>query len=268
MLHHASARPSAGSAGVVLSEAHAIDELREVSALLESVWGRTPEGAPMHSDTMRSLVHAGGLVSVARDAAGATGAGAMVGAAVLVRDEPGRAYGIIAAAAPGMSDRGIGFALKRHQRDWCLAHGIGEIRWTFDPLMARNARFNLSKLGAVALAYEESFYGEMIDDINRGDDSDRLVASWVLDAEPRPEPADPGLPPASPDAPVVRDERGTWIGIPRDIDDLRVADPASAVRWRHAVRDAMLPLFARGDRAVGFTRSGHYLMEANIEASS
>lgn len=248
---------NAPAADLLLEETHRIEELREVSALLESVWGRTPEGAPMHSDTMRSLVHAGGLVTAVRDATGA-----LVGAGVLVRDVPGVAYGLIAAAAPGHTDRGIGFAIKQHQRAWCLGRDIREIRWTFDPLMSRNARFNLVKLGAEAVAYEPSFYGEMIDAINRGDDSDRLVASWILDAPPC-APIEPSWdPPALGDAPRI-DAHGTWIGVPRDIDALRETDPGAARAWRHQVRDQMLPLFERGSRATYFSRSGHYLLKAS-----
>ena len=248
---------NAPSAALVLEEAHRIEPLREVSALLESVWGRTPEGAPMHSDTMRSLVHAGGLVTAVRDEGGR-----LIGAGVLVRDVPGTAYGLIAAAAPGHTDRGIGFAIKQHQRAWCLARGIREIRWTFDPLMSRNARFNLVKLGAEAVAYEPSFYGEMIDAINRGDDSDRLLASWVLDAPAR-APIEPAL-----DAPALgdephHDEHGVWVGVPRDIDALRETDPRAAVAWRRQVRAQMLPLFEAGARATHFSRSGHYLLKAS-----
>ena len=52
--------------------------------------------------------------------------------------------------------------------------------WTFDPPVARNARFNLARLGAVAAEYEVAFYGRMSDGINGDDDSDRLVARWSL----------------------------------------------------------------------------------------
>ncbi|OCG75594.1 hypothetical protein [Microbacterium sediminis] len=248
---------NAPSADLVLEEARAIEPLREVSALLESVWGRTPEGAPMHSDTMRSLVHAGGLVTAVRDERGV-----LLGAGVLVRDVPGVAYGLIAAAAPGHTDRGIGYTIKQHQRTWCLDRDIREIRWTFDPLMSRNARFNLVKLGAVAVAYTPSFYGEMIDAINRGDDSDRLVASWILDAAPR-DPIEPDLDaPALGDVPID-DAHGTWIGVPRDIDALRERDRDAAVAWRRQVRAQMLPLFEAGARATHFSRSGHYLLKAS-----
>jgi len=68
-------------------------------------------------------------------------------------------------------------------------------RWTFDPLVARNAWLNLGKLGAVADRFERAFYGEMTDEINRGDRTDRLVIRWDLDRDPIPRAAESeGLP--------------------------------------------------------------------------
>ncbi len=54
----------------------------------------------------------------------------------------------LVAVAGGAQSCGLGFALKFAQRDLALASGIVTMRWTFDPLMAGNAAFNLSKLGA------------------------------------------------------------------------------------------------------------------------
>ena len=60
------------------------------------------------------------------------------------------------------------------------------MRWTFDPLVARNAYFNLHKLGAVADRFERNFYGEMTDTLNRGERTDRVVVRWDLDRDPGP----------------------------------------------------------------------------------
>ena len=38
--------------------------------------------------------------------------------------------------------------------------------WTFDPLVARNARLNLTKLGATVDEYELGFYGVMSDELH------------------------------------------------------------------------------------------------------
>ena len=70
------------------------------------------------------------------------------------------------------------------------AGASGRSTWTFDPLVRANARFNLVKLGAVAVAYLTDFYGEMQDGINAGDRSDRCAVKWELD-DPGPRPPAP-----------------------------------------------------------------------------
>ena len=46
----------------------------------------------------------------------------------------------------------------------------------FDPLVRRNARLNLVRLGADVTDYLPDFYGAMDDAVNAGDRSDRLLA--------------------------------------------------------------------------------------------
>jgi hypothetical protein len=70
------------------------------------------------------------------------------------------------------------------ERAWAIHEGIVEIHWTYDPLVRRNAYFNLHKLGAVPSAYLPDFYGPLPDGINAGDKSDRLYLRWSL-ASPR-----------------------------------------------------------------------------------
>jgi predicted GNAT superfamily acetyltransferase len=265
-------------------EAVSVGELREASALLEMVWGRTGEGVPVNSEVMKSLVHAGGCVTVARD-----GDGRVVGAAVLSPAAPaGAAYSLIAGVAPGMNDRGIGRALKLRQREWALEHGFTQMAWTFDPLVARNARFNLARLGAVAQEYEVAFYGRMSDDLNGDDESDRLVARWSLaggraaaaaagtapdhgDSRPAGNGPDDGgetLRDAPDGGPLLRrDPAGLWCRVPADIVALRRADQALASRWRRAVRDVFRPAFADGYAATYCTRAGWYLL-APVETVS
>src|SRR5262249_42274544 len=81
-----------------------------------------------------------------------------------------------------MRGHSVGFALKLHQRAWALLRGVVEIEWTFDPLVRRNAHFNLGKLAADAVEYLPNFYGRMDDGINGADDTDRLLVSWRLGA--------------------------------------------------------------------------------------
>ena len=81
---------------------------------------------------------------------------------------------------PTYAGRAVGTAIKLHQRDWALAHGGTAITWTYDPLVARNAHFNLNRLGARPERYLLDVYGELRDDLNRGDPSDRLLVRWSL----------------------------------------------------------------------------------------
>jgi predicted GNAT superfamily acetyltransferase len=253
-------------------EAGSVEELREASVLLETIWGRTEEGVPVHSEVMKSLVHAGGCVTVAR-----ADGGAIIGAAVLSPAAPaGEAYSLIAGVAPTAIDRGIGRALKLRQREWALGHGFTHMTWTFDPLVARNARFNLARLGAVAGEYEVAFYGRMADGLNGDDDSDRLVARWSLAggraaaaaAGTAPDPArdstgsvDETLRDAPDGGPLLRrDAAGLWCRVPADIVALRRANPAEASRWRLAVRDVFRTAFAEGHVATHCTRTGWYLL--------
>src|SRR6266511_29818 len=173
--------------------------------------------------------------------------------------------------------KGVGFALKQHQRGWALRRGLNRVCWTFDPLVRRNAHFNLHKLGATATAYLPDFYGALKDGINTGDASDRLYIDWVLDS-PAAIAAAGGQPhPVSPADPVVvldcvHDEpvaggssgdprRWLLVAVPPDIEGLRGSRPELAARWRYAVRDAVTGAFARGYRIAGMTGDGRYALE-------
>lgn len=245
-----------------------IESMRLVSELLAAVWGRNHEGVPMPSEVLLSIAHAGGMVSTAR----LPGSDDLLGAAVLGRDVPGAAYSYIAAAQPGHTGRGIGHLLKLHQRDWALDQGIDLIRWTYDPLVARNARFNLIKLGALARVYERAFYGVMTDDINGADVADRLVAEWHL-ASPRAvraaagefdEVGGPpqGLEPAAmgPDGlpALVYDGDNRWLRVPADVVALRRQAPELASAWRDCTRAWFTEAFAEGAAATAMTRDGWY----------
>ena len=79
-----------------------------------------------------------------------------------------------------VQSRGVGYALKLHQRAWALHEDVRTITWTSDPLIRRNAWFNLNKLGASVVEYLPEFYGAMRDGINAGDLTDRCLVRWDL----------------------------------------------------------------------------------------
>jgi predicted GNAT superfamily acetyltransferase len=171
------------------------------------------------------------------------------------------------AVVPDRRHAGVGYALKLAQRAAALDAGVGVVRWTFDPLQARNAYFNLRKLGAVADRFHRRYYGEMTDALNRDDRSDRLEARWELDRRPRGWPFPPGEGAAvlrgvgPPDAP--RPERGpdpvprgpgAALAVPRDYAELKDRDPGLAAAWRDAVADALDACIAAGLVAAAFDR--------------
>lgn len=256
---------------------HDRDQLRDVEGLLIAIWGMSPHGAPIPFDLLRSISHAGCNVSAAYDPGGQ-----LCGAAVGIVSPGGSAtYSLIAGVLPGTGDKGVGFALKQHQRAWSLARGIESMTWTFDPLVSRNARFNLTKLGAVASEYAQNFYGEMQDEINANDESDRLVAVWPLssarsidashgliqDLEPSAAAVGNVLEYGPDQQPVLLEAEGTiWCRAPRDIVAMRAAAPEQASQWRSVLRGILEPALASGYMASGVTRSGWYRLTTTDQA--
>jgi predicted GNAT superfamily acetyltransferase len=81
---------------------------------------------------------------------------------------------------PDYRDSGVGFALKRAQWQMVRHQGLDHITWTYDPLLSRNARLNVAKLGAVCNTYRRSEYGDMRDGLNAGLPSDRFQVDWWI----------------------------------------------------------------------------------------
>jgi predicted GNAT superfamily acetyltransferase len=181
----------------------------------------------------------------------------------------------------GSDARGLGSELKQHQRRWCLARDVKVMEWTTDPLVRRNAYFNLTKLGARAREYLVNVYGEMRDEINAGEESDRLLISWRLDSDSAVAAAAGSVPEASIDdlreggavvalsvgeagEPVAGSSsaRVVLFQVPDDIVALRRSDPQLARSWRMAQRKTFMDAIAAGYEVSGATRSGWYVLEA------
>jgi len=171
------------------------------------------------------------------------------------------------AAVPHRRHRGVGYALKLSQRAQALEAGIDVVRWTFDPVIARNAWLNLGKLGAIADRFHRNYYGEMTDSVNRGERTDRLVVRWDV-AHPRGAVDAVGAPvllDAEGDAPAPRSvalvEGGgpVLVRIPREHQTLRTEQPALARAWRDAVAEAIEACIASGRSALDFTDGATYV---------
>ncbi|MDT7644872.1 MAG: hypothetical protein QOC75_1872, partial [Pseudonocardiales bacterium] len=283
------AAEAAARAGVRIGLVEDAAGTSEVSRFLAELWNSTEA---MPAEVLRGIWHAGGSALAAY--AGAR----LVGAAVAVFEPPATraVYSLVAGAAT--SDRGIGFALKQAQRAWALERGATAMTWTFDPLIGRNARFNLVKLGARAVDYVIDFYGPMDDVFNAGDESDRMTVRWdLVTAEPggagsagagsggagsegagsegagsegagsegtgsddRESAARTGV---APDGGPLEARAGAlrWCRVPRDVIALRAADPAAALAWRRAVRGVLTDAFAAGYLGTSMSRDGWYRLE-------
>jgi predicted GNAT superfamily acetyltransferase len=77
-------------------------------------------------------------------------------------------------------DAGVGQMLKRAQREDALARGIPLIEWSFDPFEAKNAYFNLERLGAIVQSYVPNMYGIRMNPIDGGLPTDRCIAEWWI----------------------------------------------------------------------------------------
>jgi len=220
-----------------------VADLSDVDDLFVQVWGR---GVPVLGvELMRAISHAGGYIC------GAYLDGRMVGASAAFLGRHGSRLALHSHAtgvSPSARGLQVGRALKLHQRDWAREQGVEVITWTFDPLVRRNAWFNLARLGARPVEYLIDFYGPMSDAINAGDETDRLLLAWeVNESAAAPEP--------------IPHEGLLRIPTPADIESMRYDDPAAARQWRQQLRAALHDPVQQ-HRVVGFTSEGDYLVRA------
>jgi predicted GNAT superfamily acetyltransferase len=260
----------------VISELHEVDDMRELERLFAAVW-EIPDEPPIGSDLMRALAHSGNYVVGARE--GSRLVGGLVG--WLGGSPPHEIHmhsHILGVVADGQV-RGLGFKLKQHQRRWCLDRGIRVVEWTYDPLVRRNAHFNLTKLGAEAREYLVNFYGQMADGLNAGEESDRLLIRWRLDS-PQVEAAAGGSAPEHATEQLLRKGASVVLSVglygepvesspasdvllcqvPADIVAVRRANPALAHSWRLAARRALSAALDAGYTVSGATRTGWYVL--------
>ncbi|GAA3667347.1 hypothetical protein GCM10022237_29120 [Nocardioides ginsengisoli] len=274
------ARAAITASGVEIRTLEEVADLEAVRRLYEQIWRTGAANPPITADLLRAMAKVGSYVSGAYDD------GELVGACFGFFSAPERdaLHSHIAGVLPRVRVRKVGYALKLHQRAWALERGAGAITWTYDPLIRRNAWFNLGKLAADVAEYLPDFYGPMDDDINRADPTDRILIRWPLLA-PAVDAACAGTPRAldgaalrthgaavaleasAADGPIVRPvgrasyARTVLVGVPDDIEALREHDPALAGAWRGALREVLGGLLEDGGRVTGFDRNGWYIVE-------
>lgn len=234
---------------ITVRECETLDELAECVQLQREVFA-LPE---IEISPVRHLIvtkHAGGFTL------GAFAAEKLIGFVLSVpaflRGE--RAfYSHMTAVAPHFQSAGVGAKLKWAQAERARAEGVKYVKWTFQPVMARNAFFNLQKLGVVIRHYEPNFYGTDYSTAPNqteriGLDSDRLFAEWDLESEK-----------------VRKLERGEKfvesgeirrkIEIPNNWSELIKNDPQRAVAEQKRLKQEFQNAFAEGLVARSFERS-------------
>lgn len=263
------AAEAARAAGVEVRELVSLSEQEIARSIFDSTW--PGEGTQITPNLLQALAHNGAYVSGAFDHSGHA-----IGAAFAFPGVDGSGLHLhshMTAVIPEIRDSNVGRALKLHQRAWALDHGYHSIRWTFDPLVRRNARLNLLKLGVDVIGYHENFYGEMPDAVNAGDYSDRLMVQWNLNSERANAAAISPLPAVSESAldyividegkPITRnsDAERIAVALPEDIVSVRNIDREAALAWRLAVRKALIQYMSQGWKISGLSERGSYVLE-------
>jgi len=245
------ARDTASAAGVTLEPLITVEDADRINDVIDRTWG----GQHLDREVVRALAASGNVSWGAIDADRLVG---FVLGWAGVDDGGLHVHSHMLAAVPDSRHRGVGAALKFAQRAQALDQGILVMRWTFDPLLARNAWLNIGKLGAVIDGFERDFYGSMRDTLNVGERSDRAFIAWDLRREP-------GARPTPSAADLLRDSGGepeavegvggtVAIAIPPEYLEVRAADSARADRWRDAIARAIEGSLATGRVGVAFDR--------------
>lgn len=165
---------------------------------------------------------------------------------------------------PRHENRGLGRALKLAQRRAALQKRIPLIEWTFDPLRAKNAFFNIARLGAIARRYLPDHYGRVRSRLQQGLPSDRLVAEWWVKS-PRVRRAVEGKSPRT-----EREKPKAEVVVPAGIERLAQTHGSRARAVQAKLRRQLHGHFARGLAITSFLRDdgpARYLLDPVATAS-
>lgn len=221
-------------------------EMTALSTVFQQVWG---SATPLvEVELLTAIAHCGGYVAGAFDAGNIIGAS--FGFLAQHCGEPAL-HSHVTGILPGVQMSGVGRAMKNHQRQWARDAGLHWVTWTFDPLVRRNAWFNIEVLKAEVAGYLTDFYGPIDDAINTRDESDRLLVAW------------PTLAASDRDSAISSGATGNGfitVATPEDVVVLRRTHPPEALRWRREVRAELAGPVNAGAKVVGFTRDGCYLL--------
>lgn len=253
------------------------DLLARAEALQARVWGFADRGPCYPARLYRVQAQIGGTPLLA--VAGGECVGFLLGLAAY-DDRGPYVWSQVLGVEPAWQGRGVAAALKWRQREVALGRGVDRVEWTFDPLEARNARFNLGRLAARGVGYERDLYGGA-GGPRYALPADRLRVVWRLAApevaaaaEGRPAARDAAgalevlacrreAPVPEPGEPILeRGDEYLLVRIPGSIQELLAAEDRGAdlepaarypagLAWRLGVRAALEHYLARGWRVAG-----------------
>jgi chorismate synthase len=255
-------------------------EYRECVALQREIWGDSYE--PIPAALLQVSSHVGGITAGAFDKDGQ-----LVGFVFGLTGVNGSGvihWSHMLGVRSTQQNAGVGRALKEYQRHELERRKIGAMYWTYDPLIAKNAHFNLNVLGARVVRYEANMYGDTGSPLHHGLPTDRFVVmldtaraarevSSVLDdgharapmLTANPQAGDPVLAPGDTSAPQLR------IEIPTDFVQLLADAPADARAWHAATRKHFQWALAHGYMVSGLRRDpltsrSYYILDRSPDA--
>lgn len=239
--------PSAGAAytaraGVEVRPLRSMQDFDACVELQRDVWG-FGQGEVVPSNLLHVVEYVGGIAAGAFDADGSL-LGFVFGVSG-VRDGEIVHWSHMLAVREVDRNSGLGRTLKEYQRVSLASRGVRRIFWSFDPLMAKNAHFNINRLGARVIEYVADMYGVTTSPLHMGLPTDRLVVAidTVPEASPR-KPAGAG----------ATDE--LLIEMPPDVTEVTRQSLALARSWRLGVRDQFQRALAEGYTVSAVRRDG------------
>jgi len=217
---------------------------RDCIALQREIWGTSFD--PVPASLLHVALHLGGVALGAFDTQGDLG-GFVFGLTGI--DEHGKTihWSHMLAVRPHLREAGLGRRLKECQREQLAQRQIAEMYWTYDPSIAKNAHFNLNRLGAICRRYVPNLYGITTSPLHRGIPTDRLVAEWFLDS-PRVVAAINGLVSQQDDAPAK-------IDLPRELDQKNESCTEQVQKLQFRVHKEFTDWFHRGYAAIAVQKT-------------
>lgn len=263
-----------------------LDELSAGVEIQKETWGA-------HFDDIVSAA----LMQVAQKiggiAAGAFSADELVGMIFGLsgfRDRRPVHWSHMLAVRPSQQGQGLGALLKFYQASQVRRLGIHMMYWTFDPLEAKNAHFNLNRLHARIDDHFIDMYGPGDSSpLHHGIGTDRFVVEWDLESvalrrlierledslkwdEGRSEAGaslpfrierarsgvmrDEDLPEPGMSLSFTADSRA-FVEIPANVQNLKSSSPEEARDWRTYTRAAFNHYLSKNYRVTSFLRHLH-----------